>query len=296
MKLSEITIRDPYILPVAEEQRYYLFGTTDRMPWSGPGEGFDCYRSDDLKEWEGPIAAWRPPERFWGTTQFWAPEVHAHDGAYYLFATFKAEKRYRGTEIFRAEKPEGPFVEHSCRPVTPEEWECLDGTLHIEPDGTPYLVFCHEWVQIHNGAICAVKLSPDLRRAISPPLHLFSATDAPWVKRKPWPEAGDKHPFPTYVTDGPYLHRTKAGDLILIWSSFGESGYAIGTARSESGTIAGPWHHESEALWSRDGGHGMIFPTFDGRLYLTFHMPNTPGEEHPVLVEIREENAGLNCC
>lgn len=38
----------------------------------------------------------------------------------------------------------GPFVPHGGKELTPEEWECLDGTLYVSPDGKPYLVFCHE--------------------------------------------------------------------------------------------------------------------------------------------------------
>jgi hypothetical protein len=64
MKLFEIHIRDPFVLPVAESSIYYLFGSTDADPWKG-GTGFDCYRSRDLIEWEGPIPAFRPPPNFW---------------------------------------------------------------------------------------------------------------------------------------------------------------------------------------------------------------------------------------
>jgi hypothetical protein len=48
-----------------------LFGTTDPNLWGGPATGFDCYMSDDLIPWEGPIPAFRPPAGFWADTQFW---------------------------------------------------------------------------------------------------------------------------------------------------------------------------------------------------------------------------------
>lgn len=41
----------------------------------------------------------------------------------------------RGTQILRADKPEGPFVPLSDGPVTPADWECLDGTLYVAADG-----------------------------------------------------------------------------------------------------------------------------------------------------------------
>ena len=62
LRASDIKIRDPFVLPVAAEQIYYLYGTTDKNPWGGhPGEGFDTYRSRDLIHWEGPFPAFRPP-------------------------------------------------------------------------------------------------------------------------------------------------------------------------------------------------------------------------------------------
>lgn len=293
MKSEEITIRDPYIYTDKEKGSYYLFGTTDQNCWSGPGVGFDCYRSTDLTEWEGPIPAFRPEPGFWATTQFWAPEMHAYQGRYYLFATFKAEQAYRGTQILVADQPEGPYRPWSDGPVTPPDWECLDGTLHVDEEGQPWMVFCHEWVQIDNGAMYAMPLTADLRERAGRPVFLFNASEAPWVVRPAWPEKGAQHQFPTYVTDGPFLHRTKDGVLLMLWSSLGEEGYAMGIARSESGQVKGPWVQEPEPLWSKDGGHGMIFRTLGDELMLTLHQPNTPGQEHPRFFALVDEGDGL---
>ncbi len=72
---------------------------------------------------------------------------------------------------------------HSDRQITPKDWECIDGTFYVSPDGKPYMVFVHEWVQISDGSICAVELSRDLREAVSDPVTLFHASEAAgWVK------------------------------------------------------------------------------------------------------------------
>jgi hypothetical protein len=56
-------MRDPFILePVPGE--FVLFGTTDENVWGGPATGSECYISDDLEHWNGPIAAFRPPQDF----------------------------------------------------------------------------------------------------------------------------------------------------------------------------------------------------------------------------------------
>jgi beta-xylosidase len=288
MNTSEIHIRDPFIFPDPSSRTYYLFGTTGKTAWDGRPEGFDCYKSRDLQSWEGPIAAFRPPEGFWATRHFWAPEVHQFEGRYYMFASFKADQRYRGTQILASSTVTGPYVPVTSGPITPDNWECLDGTLHVDRQGSPWIVFCHEWVQVHNGAIYAMQLSRDLKTATGRPVFLFNASEAPWVEKPDWPDSSSKQSFPRYVTDGPFLYRTTGGALLMLWSSIGNAGYAMGFARSESDNIAGPWRQEPDPLWSADGGHGMIFRAFDGRLLLTLHRPNANPGERAAFFEIED--------
>ena len=153
------------------------------MPGPRSAVGFDCYISADLQTWEGPFPVFRPPAGFWADRNFWAPEVHAYHGRYFLFASFKAKGICRGTQILVADSPRGPFHPVSAGPVTPPDWECLDGTLFVAADGNPWMVFCHEWVQVGDGEICALPLSEDLASAVGEPIVLFRASQAPWVQR-----------------------------------------------------------------------------------------------------------------
>lgn len=288
MTLSDIHIRDPYVLPMPDEGRYLLFGTTDRNAWAGPGTGFDCYESRDLVNWSGPIPAFRPPADFWSNTQFWAPECHPWHGAYYLFASFAKDGRQRGTQILVADRPEGPYHLHSAGPVTPREWECLDGTLFVDDEGEPWMVFCHEWVQVEDGEICAMPLTKDLRAPAGSPTLLFRASDAAWAK--PFQANGRPN---NRVTDGPFLHRLTGGGLLMLWSSVGHRGYAVGYAVSESGSVLGPWLQSNDSCYDRDGGHGMLFRDFDGRLWMALHHPNETPNERPMWLEVVEERSGL---
>ncbi|MCX6992622.1 MAG: glycoside hydrolase family 43 protein [Kiritimatiellaeota bacterium] len=293
MKTADIQIRDPFVLPEPQERFYYLFGTTDKNCWKGAGEGFDCFRSKDLGAWEGPMPVFRPPPSFWGTNNFWAPEVYRFHDRYYMFASFKADRCYRGTQILSATRVTGPYVPLTDGPITPADWECLDGTLHVDSDGNPWIIFCHEWVQVHNGAMYAMRLSPDLKKPAGRPVFLFNASEAPWVFHPKWPEKQGEFRFPTYVTDGPFLFRNRNGILLMLWSSSGSEGYAMGIARSESGVVTGPWRQDAVPLWAKDGGHGMIFRGFDGRLFVTFHMPNKTPKERPVFIEIEDTDIGV---
>ena len=278
--LNQIQIRDPFVL--REGSTNYLFGSTDPDIWRAPGVGFDVYRSTDaLTDFEGPFPAFRPPAGFWSATNFWAPEVYQHAGAYHMFATFKPIDGRRGTAVLRSESVIGPYLPLSDGPVTPSQWECLDGTLHVDAAG-PWMVFCHEWTQVGDGQICALPLADDLSRAVGEPRVLFTASQAPWSAPLSGRAPG------SYVTDGPYVVRHPAGALLIVWSSFGDRGqYCIGVARSASGDLGGPWEQEDRPLYESDGGHGMVFSDADDRLWLAIHTPNQTPDERAIFVGVR---------
>ena len=290
MKLTDIHIRDPYVL--AAGGVYYLYGTRGENCW-GEDDGLDGYYSRDLLEWTGPVEVFHKPEGFWADRNYWAPECHAYRGAYYMFVSLKSESRCRGTQILKADHPLGPFELHSDGPVTPGDWECLDGTFYAAPDGRPYMIFCHEWVQVTDGAVCALPLTGDLRAAAGEPQVLFTASQASWVL----PHRSENHRMErAHVTDGPFLYRHSGGALFMIWSSFGANGYAVGVAKSASGEIAGPWVQLDRPLFSENGGHGMIFADNEGKLFLTLHSPNQTPLERPAFYPIRETADGIELC
>lgn len=287
MKSEQINIRDPYVL--LSDGIYYMYGTRAETCWMA-ATGFDCYTSSDLINWDGPHEVFHKPENFFADKNCWAPEVHRYKDFYYMFATFKDTENYGGTAILKADHPLGPFTLHSQKQITPKDWECIDGTFYVSPDGTPYMVFVHEWVQISDGSICAVKLSSDLSHAISEPELLFHASEAKsWVVTIENKNRPGKH----YVTDGPFLHRTDNGRLLMLWSSFGKEGYTQAIAYSDNGDITGNWIQQETLLFEKDGGHGMIFKDKKGKLILTLHTPNEHRKEHPVFYSLKEEDNTL---
>lgn len=300
--LTDLHVRDPYIVADPQSQSYILYKSALVKDDQGrSASGVVAYRSSDLEYWKGPYVVYTTPQDNWITGSIWAPEVHPYQGKYYLFATlnsdieWKAPREgfpkytFRGTQLFYADSPMGPFVPfEEKRPHTPMDRMALDGTLWVE-NGTPYLIYCHEWVQIEDGTMELVQLEPDLSRTVGPSLTLFHASSAPW-------STGSRHPDGTltYVTDGCFLYRTKTGTLLMIWSSFREGSYAIGIAASTTGKLTGPWRQQEALLFDRNGGHGMLFKTFDGRLMLTFHQPNSPsGKERAKIYEVIDQGNTL---
>ncbi|WP_332446811.1 glycoside hydrolase family 43 protein [Sphaerochaeta sp.] len=293
MQLTDIQMRDPFILADELTKRYYLYGTTDVEPWKIQGVSFEAYQSSDLKHWEGPVTVFKPESGFWGTHNFWAPEVHVFQDSYYMFASFKSNDHCRGTQILVSDSPLGPFRPVSPQPATPLSWECLDGTFFVDDAGQNWIVFCHEWVQVNDGEVCAQRLSEHLDAPIGEPILLFRASEAPWPKllaRRDGSNLVDAR-----VTDGPFLHHLEDGQLLMLWSSVAPNGYAMGYAVSKNGSLLGPWQQQQEPLITGDGGHGMIFRSFEGRLYLTYHSPNKTPNERPFFVELEEVEGGLRC-
>ncbi|QDU56044.1 glycoside hydrolase family 43 protein [Aeoliella mucimassa] len=276
LSLADVRLRDVCILPDAKSKTYYMIGSRGPRIWQ--------YTSTDLRTWEGPQMIYEVPERAWGDVDvrgIWAPELHAYRGSYYLFLTYDTRtllpeqwrnwrpRVIRGSTVLKSDSPSGPFTALAPRSTPPTDMMTLDGTLLVE-DGKPAMVFCHEWVQITVGTIEYVPLTDDLSRATGEPVRLFSADQAPWPRRGS--EGG-------YVTDGPSFHRSKSGKLFMIWSSFAGGGYTTGLSISDSGKLAGPWRHQAEPLYTKDGGHGFLFTTFDDQLMMVLHSPNGPASE-----------------
>lgn len=279
MKFCDINIRDPFVL--VDNGKYYLYGTRGETAWTR-AYGLDVYVSDDLENWSEPIECFTVPENFWANKEVWAPEVHKYNGKFYMFVTFNAENKCRGTQILRSDKPEGPFLPFTDDAVTPRDWMCLDGTLYVDKNGKPYIVFCHEWVQVTDGEIHAMPLTDDLSAPAGEPILLFKASEPEWADK-----TRDK-----FITDGPYMYRTKNGKLMMIWSTFTESGYTQAIAYSDNGEIDGNWLH-AEPLFKENGGHGMIFDDLDGVKHLILHSPNENPLERPVLFDLEEKDDTL---
>lgn len=274
MKKEQINIRDPFIF--FENDTYYLYGTRAEN-FGLYTKGFDVYVSQDLENWSDPIPCFDSEKYGLNRRVNWAPEVHKHNGKYYMFATLTLKNGLKGTYSLCADSPMGPFAPLSDGPLTPAEWESLDGTLYIDKDGSPYLVFCHEHTQIKDGTICYVRLSDQLDRAVSDVVTMFSASSCPYVDPL---ESGN------YVTDGPFMFRSKNNELFMIWSSFINLKYAELVVKFTDGTLSMNFEHKKPMLDS-DGGHGMIFDNGKNTFFI-YHTPNQSGLERPKFYALRD--------
>lgn len=282
-KREDIGIRDPCIL--VSDGKYYMYGTGAVWP------GYGCYVSEDLENWAGPFTVFTFPEGHTADGDHWAPECVEYKGNFYLFATYHDRVlNHRGTAVFRSASPLGPFEQISDGFATPDYWDSIDGTLYVDKNGQPWMVFVHEWTSTDDGIgrMCVAKMNDDLSALISEPQEIFRADDG-------------KRGMNQRVTDGPYVYTCRDGKLIMLWSNFTDKGYAVGMA--ECDTIDGNWKQQPRLLFNSDvsgtgydGGHGMLFEANDGRLLLSVHSPNSSGEgyrETAVFYEVVETDGTL---
>ncbi|WP_247235284.1 glycoside hydrolase family 43 protein [Telluribacter sp. SYSU D00476] len=267
--LDSIVLSDPFILADKKTSLYYMTGT-----------GGMLWKSKDLKAWDGPYPITQTDPNSWmgPKPMIWAAEIHPYKGKYYYFATFTNRDvkidtvqgqviERRACHVLVSDQPDGPYVPMQDPTYLPANMPTLDGTLWVDTDGKPYMVYCYEWLQNLNGTMEKIELKPDLSGTLGTPKLMFRASDSPWSREKD-ANGNDK---PNKVTDGPYLFKTGTGRLGMIWTSWIHDVYTQGVAYSQSGTLDGPWIHEKEPITPLNFGHGMLFHTLEGKLLMSIH-------------------------
>lgn len=313
-RLEDFRVRDPFIVNAGGERPYLLFMSdswrkTGRSSpnWCAPGvQTVSVSRSADLVRWSEPETCMTAPE--W-CSQIWAPEIHEWKGKWYMFVTLKERPGYgepirsmvpgepdweyhtgsrtnstcHALWMYRADRPEGPYLPIVDKPITEKGYVSLDGTLGVE-DGKPWMIYTHDWAQIRVGTYELRPLSDDLTRFIGPAKTLFTAAEMPLCRGRG-------------VTDGAYLYRSpKSGKLFMTWSTHDPSrapdrDYCVVLCESATGKLAGPWVNH-RYLSSAASGHGHFFRDKDGQLRFVMHYEH-PTDEFVRIFEVVDEGDTL---
>jgi len=316
-----VQLGDPYVL--YSKGTYYMYGT------GGADKGFAAYSSKDLVNWktEGQVYfhdnknGWSDPNTSWEGA-YWAPEVYAVKGKYYLFysAQWKVNPSHE-TENFRigvavADKPTGPFIDLQDKPIFDPGYPILDANVFFDSDGKIYLYYsraCYKhpveseiadlarkkgwFTEIEESWVYGVQLKPDFSGVIGEPVLLLrpptrlSDKQSEWESRSVLAREVNRR-----WTEGSVTF--KKGDIYYIMYSanyFGGQYYAVGYATSHS--PLGPFkkaannpvlQKNSDKGGSVTGtGHNSIAYSPDGKeMFCVYHARTTrTGDQRVVFID-----------
>lgn len=262
---SPVPLGDPFIL--LHENTYYAYGTHDAY-------GIEVFTSNDLINWDKAPELALHKDNSWGERWFWAPEVYFIKDKNKFFMYYSANEHIC---VATSDSPLGPFVQTEKKPMIEDE-KCIDNSLFIDDDGTPYLYFD----RFNDGLnIWVAELEEDLKT-----IKLFSMKKCIHVSQ-PWEEIWPR------VNEGAFVIKHN-GRYYLTYSanSYESPYYGVGYATASSPT--GPWtKYEANPVFQKPDtlvgvGHGSVFLDKEGRQRIVFHAHNSTTNIHPRLMYIAD--------
>ncbi len=248
---------DPSVLKVGDD--YYAYSTT--TGWEPTDHLFPILRSRDLVHWRY-VADAMPSSPAWGTGDWWAPDVIAYKGTYYMYYVglgFKANTHC--VAVATATKPTGPFTHRHIIGCGDEKGQgYIDPAPLIESNGKAYLYVSVD-DPYHN--ISVIPLKADLIHAAGPRKELFTLTQA-------W-----EHGANFSTVEGPFtVKHGKTYDLFYSGNDW-KHDYAMGYATSSSPLgpfkkcVCNPILHDARGVTGPGGGSVVQGP--DGGWWLAYH-------------------------
>jgi len=200
---GNLSTHDPALVAGQDGEPWYVFSTGAE---GFPAGSIQIRTSPDGQVWSDPYPVWEPEdEPAWvaetvsGVRNYWAPEVVAHDGTYYLYwaaSTFGSNTSVIGLHSSPTLDPADPDYAWTDRGVVvastgADDFNAIDPGVVADADGTPWMAFGSFW-----SGIRMVELSwPSGLRAdpAAEPLRLAdrqsppNAVEAPYiVSRDGW--------------------------------------------------------------------------------------------------------------
>ena len=306
---------DPFVL--YDDGMYYMYGTG-----GGAKNGFAAYQSSDLVNWKSLGQVYTTTPDSWGIGAFWAPEVYKVKNKYYMF--FSAQWKVNPTnelENFKigiavADKPGGPFIDLSDKPLFDPGYPIIDANVFFDSNGRTYLYYsrcCYKhpvksevatlakqkgWFdEIEESWVYGIELKPDFSGVIGEPVLLLRPPVSVADKQAEWESRSvTSREVNRRWTEGSVTFR-KGNTYFIMYSAnhFAGQNYAVGYATSSS--PLGPFRKAAnnpvlQKNTAKGGsvtgtGHNSITYSPDGsEMFCVYHGRTTAtGDERVVFID-----------
>lgn len=280
---------DPFLARFDGEYLAYGSGD-DRLLDGTETHAFEALRSPDLVHWTSAGGVLERPDPALGDA-YWAPEVVAADGAYWMYYSVGHGIVGHHLRVARADTPLGPFVDQGVN-LTPHESFAIDAHPFRDADGSWYLFFARDVLTGERPGthLAVMRLDSPVRPGSDPVAVL--APDADWqlFERD---RAMYGRTFDWHTLEGPAVVRH--GDRYHLFFSGGRwegDGYGVSVATAPH--PLGPWTHEareaadvlSTQLTGLLGpGHNSVLRLDDGSDLIAFHAWDAVGGRRQMFVQ-----------
>lgn len=264
---------DPFVL--RWKDRYFAYGT-DMVPHAERVVGL--LRSRDLVEWESLGAALERPLVLADADQFWAPEVVAVGGRFFMYYSAGLGDTHHRIRVAIADTPEGPFRD-AGRVLTADEPFAIDPHPFRDDDGTWYLYYARDFLDGERvGTALVVDRLVDMERLAGTPRTVLRAS-ADWqIFLRSRPMYGGVYDW--HTLEGPFV-RKRDGRYYLFYSggaweedNYGVS-YAVANAPmgpfTEPPTADGPTVLRSVPGRVIGPGHCSVVTDPGGQDWIVYH-------------------------
>jgi arabinan endo-1,5-alpha-L-arabinosidase len=279
---KEVSVHDPVM--AKEGDTWYVFST-------GPGITF--YSSKNMKDWtpEGRVFKDQP---VWAKSvapgfdgHVWAPDVHFHNGKYYLYYSvsgFGKNASGIGVTVNKTLNPRSPDYRWEDKGLvlqsvpSRDDWNAIDPNVVEDDKGEAWLAFGSFW-----SGLKLAKLNPDWTGLAVPQEWQAIAS------RLRVPSVGGKVSAPDEI-EAPFVFRK--GGYYYLFASFGlccqksNSTYHVVVGRARS--VTGPYLDKDGVDMLKGGGSTVIAGdkdwkalghnsayTIDGKDYMVLHAYET---------------------
>lgn len=238
---------DPFILRVGP--RYFAYGTreTAELGPDGRRRAFAILASNDLVNWHPCGGALEPADHELDHA-FWAPEVAARDGRYFLYYSSAPpghDEQHR-IHVALAGRPEGPFTPAGA--VLPDTVGfCIDAHPFRDPrDGRWYLFFARDYFDERTGTGLAVApLTDDMARTAAAPQVVIRA-NADWQVYERDRLLYGRRWAAWHTVEGPCVV-AHAGRYYCFYSGGNWQTHDYGVSYAVADHPLGPWQHAPDA-------------------------------------------------